>query len=193
MKTKIGLYFGSFNPIHIGHLIIANHLLQFTELSQIWFVVSPHNPLKEKSTLLADHHRLAMVKIAIDDNPNFRASDIEFAMPKPSYTVNTLAYLSEKYPNKEFSLLMGADNIATFDKWKNYDVILQHYQIYVYPRINEKPTKLAEVPNIHLTKAPIIEISSSYIRQCIKEKKEVRYLLPEGVYKYINEMMFYQK
>lgn len=193
MKTKIGLYFGSFNPIHIGHLIIANHLLQFTELSQIWFVVSPHNPLKEKNTLLADHHRLAMVKIAIDDNPNFRVTDIEFTMPKPSYTINTLAYLSDKYPNKEFSLIMGADNLATFDKWKNYDVILQHYQIYVYPRMNEKPTKFIELNNIHITKAPIIEISSSYIRQCIKEKKEVKYLLPENVYNYINEMMFYQK
>lgn len=193
MKTKIGLYFGSFNPIHIGHLIIANHLLQFTELSQIWFIVSPHNPLKEKNTLLADHHRQALVKIAIDDNPNFRVSDIEFTMPKPSYTINTLAYLTDKYPNKEFSLIMGADNLATFDKWKNYDVILQHYQIYVYPRINEKPTKFIELENVHITKAPIIDISSSYIRQCIKEKKEVKYLLPENVYKYINEMMFYQK
>lgn len=193
MKTKIGLYFGSFNPIHIGHLIIANHLLQFTELSQIWFVVSPHNPLKEKNTLLSDHHRLAMVKIAIDDNPNFRVTDIEFTMPKPSYTINTLAYLSDKYPNKEFALIMGEDNLSTFDKWKNYDVILQHYHVYVYPRINEKPTKFIDFDNIHITKAPIIEISSSYIRQCIKEKKEVKYLLPENVYKYINEMMFYQK
>ncbi len=193
MKSKIGLYFGSFNPIHIGHLIIANHILQYTDLTQIWFVVSPHNPLKEKNTLLADHHRLAMVKIAIDDNPNFRVSDIEFNMPKPSYTVNTLAYLTDKYPNKEFALIMGADNIATFEKWKNYDVILQHYQIYVYPRINEVVTKFANHANIHYTKAPIIEISSSYIRQCIKEQMDVKYLLPQSVYKYINEMMFYTK
>jgi nicotinate-nucleotide adenylyltransferase len=127
MNKKVGLFFGSFNPIHIGHLIIAEYMLEFTDLNELWFVVSPHNPLKEKKTLLADNHRLALVRIAIEDNPKFKVSDIEFKMPQPSYTSKTLAYLSDKYPNKEFVLLIGSDNLQTFHKWKNYEQIIKNY------------------------------------------------------------------
>ena len=132
---KVGLYFGSFNPIHVGHLIIANYMVDHTDLDQVWFVVSPHNPHKDKKTLLADHHRLALVKEAVDDNPKLRASDIEFGLEQPSYTSKTLAVLSEQYPDTEFSLLMGEDNLRTLHKWYNYDYLLTNYRIFVYPRV----------------------------------------------------------
>ncbi len=195
MNKKVGLFFGSFNPIHIGHLIIAEYMLEFTDLSELWFVVSPHNPLKDKKSLLADNHRLALVRIALEDNPKMKVSDIEFKMPQPSYTSKTLAYLSDKYPNKEFVLLIGSDNMQTFHKWKNYEQIVKNYGIYIYPRPGSDKSELSQLPthNSLLTNAPLLEISSSFIRKAIKDKKEVRYFLPEKVYDYIREMHFYEK
>lgn len=200
---KVGLYFGSFNPIHIGHLIIANYMVENTDLNQVWFVVSPHNPLKDKKTLLADHHRLALVKEAVDDNPKLRASDVEFGMEQPNYTVKTLAVLSEKYPDYEFSLLMGEDNLRTLHKWYNYEFILKNYRIFVYPRVltvqemeNEQTetNELKKHPSIvFFDDVPVMNISSSFIRKAIENKKDVRYLLSNPVFKYIDEMGFYKK
>jgi len=199
---KVGLYFGSFNPIHIGHLIIANYMVNHTDLDQVWFVVSPHNPLKDKKSLLKDYHRLALVKEAIDDNEKLRASDIEFGMSQPNYTVKTLQALKEKYPNYTFSLLMGEDNIRTLHKWYNYEYILENYRTYVYPRAltiqelsqeKEIDNGLASHANIHfLNDAPVMNISSSYIRKSIEENADVRYLLLPSVLKYIDEMGFYR-
>lgn len=190
---KTGLYFGSFNPIHIGHLIIANQILVNSDLEEIWFVISPHNPLKEKSSLLDDNHRLSLVKVAIDDNPDFKACDIEFKMPKPSYTIHTLLNLEEKYPNRKFCLIIGSDNLHSFEKWFNYEQILQNYQLYVYPRPNYLDCPFKTHPSVKWVDAPLIEISSSYIREAIKNNKSAKYLLPEKVLAYINEMHFYQK
>ena len=196
---EIGLYFGSFNPIHVGHLAIANYMVEFTGIDQIWFVVSPHNPLKEKSTLLADHHRLEMVRLAIGDDGRFRASDIEFKLPRPSYTIDTLAYLEDRYPDKSFSLIMGSDNLITIKKWKNYLEVIQNYQLYVYPRPGylSTPSQLKELSRlarkIHLTEAPMMEISSAFIRKSIREKKDMNHLLSPRVYEYIKEMHFYEK
>ena len=138
LKSNIGLFFGSFNPIHIGHLIIANYMINFSDLTEVWFVISPQNPFKEKKTLLSEHHRLELVRIAIEDNNNLKVSDIEFKLPQPSYTINTLTYLQEKYPKKKFSLIMGEDNLKTFHKWKNYEEIIKYYELYIYPRPNCK-------------------------------------------------------
>lgn len=167
-------------------------MLENTDLDQVWFVVSPCNPLKQKSTLLEEFHRLAMVKIAIDDNPNFRASDIEFKLPVPSYTIHSLAYLGDKYPTKEFCLIMGGDNLESIEKWKNYQVILDHYSIYVYPRPNSQIDSWLSMPNIKITDAPFMDISSSFIRKQIAESKSIRYLTPDTVIKYIDEMHFYE-
>ena len=196
---KVGLFFGTFNPIHVGHLIIANHMADFTDLDQIWLVVTPQNPLKDKQTLLADHHRLAMVREAIEDNPKLKASDFEFKLPKPSYTIDTLTYLKEEYPKYEFSLLMGEDNIRTFRKWKNHEEVLKNHNIFVYPRaITESEDRVTKselllLPTVHLCETPVLNISASFIRKSIKEKKDVRYLLTEPVYKYCKEMHFYEK
>lgn len=194
---KIGLFFGSFNPIHIGHLIIANYMVEYTDLNRVWFVVSPHNPLKEKKTLLADNYRLQLVNEAIADNNKLKASNIEFKLPQPSYTVNTLIHLSEKYPKYKFALIMGSDNLFTFHKWKNYEQILKHYELYIYPRPNSEIKTLHSNLQQHLSikkvDAPLMEISSSFIRKAIKEKKDVRYMLPEAVFNYIREMHFYEK
>lgn len=192
---KIGLYFGTFNPIHIGHLIIANHLVENSDLEMVWFVVTPLNPLKDKKTLLSDHHRLAMVKLAVEDYPKMEVSDIEFKLPQPNYTVHTLAHLGEKYPQHEFSLIMGSDNIQSFHKWKNFEFIIENYQIYIYPRLTEKTEKTTfeQHPNVHIVKAPIIEISATEIRNAIKNKQEVRPLIPHNVWKYLDEMNFYKK
>ena len=191
-KTKIGLYFGSFNPIHIGHLIIANSIIANTDIKQVWFVVSPHNPLKDRKTLLADHHRLQMVRIAIDDNYNLRACDEEFHLPKPSYTSLTLTHLSEKYPNKEFCLIMGSDNLCNFDKWRNYEYILNNYKIYVYPRPDYTEKKFEKHPNVTMIPLPMMDISSSYIRTCIQNNRSIKYLVSDVVAKYIEEMNFYK-
>jgi len=192
---KIGLYFGTFNPIHAGHLIIANHMAEYSGLDQIWLVVTPHNPLKKKSTLLDDHHRLQMVFLATEDYPKLKPSDVEFRLPQPSYTVNTLAHLQEKFPTHEFSLIMGEDNLNSLHKWKNYEVILQNHDIYVYPRINTEVINpdIATAARIHKVDAPVIEISSTFIRNSIKEGKNVRPLLPEKVWQYVGHNLFYKK
>ena len=190
---KIGLYFGSFNPIHIGHLAIANYMAEFSDLEQIWFVVSPQNPFKQKNSLLADYHRLELVNRAIEDYPNFKASNIEFGLPQPSYTIDTLAYLKEKYPALQFSLIMGSDNLKSFSKWKNHELILAEHDLYVYPRPGFKDDEVELNGTIHLINAPLMEISSSFIRKAIKEKKEIPYFLPPSVYKYLKEMHFYEK
>jgi len=190
--NKTGLFFGSFNPIHQGHLMIANYMVEYTDINQVWFIVSPHNPLKEKSSLLADHHRLAMANIAVEDDPRFRASNIEFHLPQPSYTIDTLTYISEKYPEKEFVLICGSDNLLSFSKWKNYEELLKRYHLYVYPRPETKSSSFDNDPHIHFTQAPLIEIASSFIRQGIKEGKNLRQFLPEKVWRYLSEMHFYE-
>ena len=193
-SKKIGLYFGTFNPIHVGHLIIANHMVEFSDLDEVWFVVTPHNPHKKKKTLLEDHHRLAMVRIAVEDYPKLQASNVEFDLPQPNYTVNTLAYLEEKYPEKNFCLIMGEDNLKSFPKWKNYEVILERYSIYVYPRISEGivETQFDNHKKIKKVNAPIIELSSTFIRKGIKSGKNIQPMLSAEVWKYLDEMNFYK-
>jgi nicotinate-nucleotide adenylyltransferase len=190
----IGLFFGSFNPIHVGHLIIANHIAEYSQVDEVWLVVTPHNPHKKKDTLLADHHRLTMVNLAVEDYPKLKSSDIEFKLPQPNYTVNTLAYLKEKYPNYHFSLIMGNDNLNTFHKWKNYEVILQNHHLIVYPRITENPIEndFVNHPKTTFVKAPLMEISSTFIRKAIADKKNARPYFPEAVWKYVDEMNFYR-
>lgn len=192
---KVGLYFGTFNPIHIGHLIIANHMAENSDLEQIWMVVTPHNPHKKKSTLLEDHHRLQMVFLATEDFPKLHPSDIEFKLPQPNYTVNTLAHLQEKFPQHEFALIMGEDNLNSLQKWKNYEVILQNHDIYVYPRLNsgELDAQFSNHPGIHPIDAPVIELSSTFIRESIKNNKNVVPMLPGKVWEYIDHNLFYKK
>ena len=192
---KIGLYFGTFNPIHIGHLIIANHMAEYSDLDQIWMVVTPHNPLKKKNTLLDDSHRLQTVHLATEDFPKIKPSDIEFKLAQPNYTINTLTHLQEKYPRYEFSLIMGEDNLKSLHKWKNYEVILEHHEIYVYPRISseEENLEFKNHPKIHIIHAPIVEISSTFIRENIKIGKNVKPLLPNKVWEYIDHNNFYKK
>lgn len=188
-----GLYFGSFNPIHIGHMIIASYMIEFTELDDVMLVISPHNPLKEKKSLLPDHHRLALANIAVEDEPRIRTTNIEFKMPQPSYTIDTITRLEEKYPGRKFILIAGTDIFPTFHKWKNYEEILNRCKIYVYNRPGYSLGKYAGHPSIKMFDAPLMEISSSFIRQSIREGKEMRYFLPERVYRYIKEMHFYEK
>ncbi|GEP49924.1 putative nicotinate-nucleotide adenylyltransferase [Flavobacterium noncentrifugens] len=192
---RIGLYFGTFNPIHVGHMIIANHMAEFSDLEQIWMVVTPHNPLKAKSTLLDDAKRYQIVQVATEDFPKIKPSDIEFKLAQPNYTVHTLAHLQDKYPQHEFSLIMGEDNLKSLHKWKNYEVILQNHDIYVYPRISSEAenVEFKNHPKIHLIDAPVIEISSTFIRNGIKNGKNISPLLPEKVWKYIDHNNFYKK
>lgn len=192
---KIGLYFGTFNPIHVGHLIIANHMAEHSDLEQIWMVVTPHNPLKQKNTLLDDYQRLHLVRLATEDYPKILPSDIEFKLPQPNYTVNTLAHLMEKYPQHVFSLIMGEDNLKSLHKWKNYEYLLEHHDIYIYPRVSEaaENTTLKNHPRIHWIEAPIIEISSTAIRENIKNKKNIRPLLPHRVWEYVDHNNCYRK
>jgi nicotinate-nucleotide adenylyltransferase len=191
---KIGLYFGTFNPIHIGHLIIANHMAEYSNLDQIWFVVTPQSPFKVKATMLANHDRLELVYRATENYDKLRPSDIEFGLPQPNYTINTLTYLQEKYPKYEFSLIMGEDNLKSLHKWKNYELILSNHHLYVYPRISEGviETQFDEHPKIHRVSAPIMELSSTFIRKSIKKGKNVRPMLPEHVWEYVDEMNFYR-
>lgn len=190
---NVGLYFGSFNPVHAGHMIIANYMLAYAGLDRLWFVVSPHNPLKDKSTLLDDHHRLELVRLAIGDNNKMKASDIEFKMKQPSYTIHTLTYLKEKYPAYNFHLIMGSDNLATLHKWKNYEEILKQFHILVYPRPKSDGGPLLVHPHVKMVTAPHVEISSTFIREAIKAKKDVRYYVPPAAWDYIREMHFYEK
>jgi len=197
--SKVGLYFGSFNPIHIGHLAIAGYMTEYVGLDQVWFVVSPHNPLKKKGTLLADHHRLYMTELAIRDNDRLKAVDIEFRLPIPSFTIDTLTYLKEKFQKNEFALVMGEDNLYTLHKWKNVKELVKHYSFYVYPRHGavQPPLVLLEEllarADIHIVNAPLMEISSTFIRNGIKAKKDMSYFLQPPVWKYIKEMHFYEK
>lgn len=189
---RIGLFFGSFNPVHVGHLIIANFMATQTDLDQVWLVVSPHNPLKSKQSLARDYDRLHLVHLAIGDNPLLRASDIEFSLPKPSYTIDTLTYLKEKYPEREFVLVMGGDNLATLHKWKNFELLLRDYQIYLYKRPYYSAGELIEHPSVKTFEAPMLDISATYIRKCLKEGSSARYLLPESVYTYLEETPIYR-
>ena len=198
---KVGLYFGTFNPIHVGHLIISNYMVGYTNLDEVWFVVSPLNPLKKKESLLEDYHRLNLVRIAIEQNPKLKASNEEFNLPIPSYTINTLTHLKEKYSGHEFNLIMGEDNLRSFKKWKNHEEILKYHYLYVYPRVLTEQEKLdqsnlenfVDHPKVIRCEAPVMKISSSFIRKAISENKDVRYLLTPEVYKYVEEMNFYKK
>ena len=192
---KIGLYFGTFNPIHVGHLIIANHLAENSNLDQIWMVVTPHNPHKQKNTLLNDYQRLEMVQLAIEDYPKIKVSDIEFNLVQPNYTVNTLSHLQAKHPKHELCLIMGEDNLNSLHKWKNYQTILDNYAIYVYPRISiiTEKSEFENHKNVHKINAPIVELSSTHIRESIKNKKNVQSMLPHKVWQYLDHNLFYTK
>jgi len=190
---KTGLLFGSFNPIHIGHLMIAGFMYEFSDLDELWFVVSPLNPLKEKKTLLPDHHRLEMVNRAIENDTRFKSCNIEFKLPRPSYTINTLTYLQDKYPNREFVIISGTDIFPTFHKWKNYEKLLEFYSFYVYPRPGSENHELTRHPSVKIFEAPMVEISASFIREAIREGKNMSYYIPEKTYQYIQEMHFYEK
>ena len=195
IKMKIGLYFGTFNPIHVGHLIIANHMAEYSDLEQVWMVVTPHNPHKQKNTLLDDYHRLHLVRLATEDYPKIKPSDIEFKLSQPNYTVNTLAHLKDNYPQHEFSLIMGEDNLKSLHKWKNYEYILDNHDVYIYPRVAEETQnfELTNQTRIHKIDAPIVEISSTFIRENIKNKNNIRPLLPEKVWEYVDHNNFYRK
>lgn len=189
----IGLFFGSFNPVHVGHMVLANYMLEFTDMQKVWLIVSPQNPLKQKQQMLNQRDRLLLVNLAIDDHPNMRSNNIEFSLPQPSYTVNTLAHLKEKYPEHQFSLIMGQDNLQSFSKWKNYEEILKRYHIYVYPRPNVPAGEFDNHPHVHITQAPMMDISSTFIRKALREKKDVRFFLPPKVWEEIDAMNFYRK
>lgn len=189
---KIGLFFGTYNPIHIGHLAIANYMVEYTDMNQIWFVVSPHNPHKLKESLLEDNHRLEMVHLAIDNDYRFRICDVEFRMPKPSFTIDTMVYLGEKFPLHEFALILGSDNLESFQKWKNNELLIKKFKRYIYPRMGNEHEEILKHENIQLVNAPRMEISSSFIRNAISQGKDVRHFLPPKVYAYIDKMFFYR-
>ncbi|MCE7864543.1 MAG: nicotinate-nucleotide adenylyltransferase [Bacteroidetes bacterium CHB5] len=189
---KIGLFFGSFNPIHTGHLIIANIMAENTDLHKVWFVVSPQNPLKPSKGLLHEFDRYDMVKAAIADHYKLEVSDVEFHLPKPSYTIHTLAYLKEKHPTKEFKVIVGGDNLENFSKWKNHEEILNQHGLYVYKRPGVTNTPLERHTNVHIVDAPLLDISATYIRNCIRQNKSIRYLVPEPVEQLIRQKNFYR-
>ncbi|OWK99594.1 nicotinate-nicotinamide nucleotide adenylyltransferase [Kaistella haifensis DSM 19056] len=192
---KVGLFFGSFNPIHIGHLILANYILENSDMAELWFVVSPQNPFKDKKTLLKDHNRLDMVQLSVKNYPKMRASNVEFSLPKPSYTIDTLTYLKEKYPDHSFALIMGEDNLKGLPKWKNADKLIENYQIIVYPRLfagEKQENEYLKHENISMVNAPIIELSATEIRNMIKNEKNVRPMLPPEVFEYLDGSNFYK-
>ncbi|MGH2642585.1 MAG: nicotinate (nicotinamide) nucleotide adenylyltransferase [Chitinophagaceae bacterium] len=189
---KIGLYFGSFNPVHTGHLIIANYMAYNTELEQVWMVLSPQNPLKPSAALLNEYDRLHLLQLAVEKENRLRVSNIEFSLPRPSYTIDTLTYLSEKYPEHEFAVIMGSDSLENLSQWKNYKELLKRYPVYVYQRPGHEITHYPE-GKIRISKAPLLNISASYIRNMIKEGKSVRYLLPDIVFEYIMDNYYYRK
>jgi len=189
---RIGLFFGSFNPIHIGHLVIADFMATQTDLDRVWLVVSPQNPLKPKKTLARDHDRLHLVRLGIADHPKLRASDVEFQLPKPSYTVDTLAFLKEQYPEHEFVLIMGGDNLGSLHLWKNYEQILAGHDIYVYKRPNYELGELSTHPRVRVFEPPPLDISATYIRDCLKNGQSVRYLVPEAVWEYLRSGTMYR-
>ncbi len=192
IPERIGLFFGSFNPIHNGHMMLANYMVEFTDLQKLWFIVSPQNPLKEKKSLLQEHHRLDMVIKAIDDDPRFEVSDIEFRMPKPSYTIDTLTRLSERNPNTAFSLIVGMDSLENIHKWKNYEVLLQSYRLLVYPRSGFTGGDHLNHPSVQLVDAPKIEVSSSFIRRAVSVGKNIFWFMPPKAYEYMSSMHFYE-
>lgn len=189
---KIGLFFGSFNPIHVGHLIISNYMANFTELDQVWLVVSPHNPLKNKSELINMYDRLEMAKLATETAQNIRVSDVEFKLPQPSYTIDTLTHLKERYPEHQFTLIMGSDNLASLKKWKNYELLLRDYRILIYPRPGFEGLELAGHPSVTITTTPLMEISSTFIRRAIKEGKSVQFIVPDKVLEFIESKSLYR-
>lgn len=190
---RIGLFFGTFNPIHMGHLIIANYMLEFCPIDELWFVVSPQSPFKKHQTLADDRHRLEMVNLAIGDTVHYRATDIEFYMPKPSYTIDTVAYLYDRYPGKKFSIIMGADNLETFHKWKNFEKLLELCPVLVYPRPGHSLSNSLVKGDIAIVDAPLMEISSSFIRKSIAEGKDIRFFLPSEVWNYIQKIGLYRQ
>jgi nicotinate-nucleotide adenylyltransferase len=190
-KLKTGLFFGSYNPIHIGHLVIANYMASFSGLKEVWLVVSPHNPLKQKSGLANMYDRLEMAKLATENAPQIKVSDIEFKLPQPSYTIDTLTYLQERYPEKEFVLIMGADNLVSLKKWKNYEILLKDYHIYVYPRPGADVSEWKNHPSITFTDTPEMEISSTFIRKALKDNKNIQFFVPDNVLKFIEQKNMY--
>lgn len=190
---KVGLFFGSFNPIHIGHMVIAGYMLEFTDIEKIWFVVSPHNPLKDLKDLADDEQRLKMVELATEEYlSKMQVCDIELGLPKPSYTVDSLKVLKEKYPNETFIIIMGSDSIDTIEKWKDYKNLLKDNTIYVYPRLGSDTKAIEEKYPVKIINAPIIEVSSTFIRNCIADSKDASYLLSDKVYRYINKHSIYK-
>lgn len=189
---RVGLFFGSFNPVHVGHLIIANTIVEQTGLDRVWFVVSPQNPFKEKKTLLPEFDRYDMVKLAIEGNGKLDVSDIEFTLPQPSYTIDTLTHLKEKFPSYDFSIIMGGDNLTNFHKWKNYEAILEHHNVIVFPRPNaEIPSEYIDNRKVTITETPLLELSATYIRKQVKKHKSLQYLVPDEVREHIEEKGFY--
>jgi nicotinate-nucleotide adenylyltransferase len=189
---RIGLFFGSFNPVHVGHMIIANHLVEYSDLNQVWMVVSPHNPLKEKASLAKDSDRFHLVQLAIGQHPKIKASNVEFNLPVPSYTIDTLTYLKEKYPTRTFALIMGADSLESIEKWKNYQSILANYDIYLYKRSGVDIQKYQNHERIKFVDAPLLDISATFIRKAIGEGKSIQYLVPDAVYDYLENSSMYK-
>ena len=190
---KIGLFFGSFNPMHLGHKIIASYIAEFSDLEKVLFVVSPQNPLKQKRTLLDQNHRLQIIKAEVADNSKLDVSDVEFSMPQPSYTIDTLVRLKEDYPEHDYALIMGADNLQNFHKWKNFELLLKKYPIYVYKRPSYDLPDYADHENIHIEEAPLLDISASFIRKQIKLKRSIKYLVPDKVYDYLQANPIYDR
>ncbi len=188
---KIGLFFGSFNPIHMGHLIIANTMAENTDLEQVWLVISPQNPFKKNTSLLHEFDRFEMASLAVHDSYKLKVSDVEFNLSRPSFTIDTLTHLSEKYPQHQFVLIIGEDNLSAFPKWKNHDKILEYYELYVYPRPGAEKTPLAEHPKVKFIPAPMLDISATYIRNAVKEGKSIRYLVTDQVENYILRKKFF--
>ena len=192
LLVKIGLFFGSFNPVHTGHLIIANYIRETTDLDKIWLVVSPQNPFKEKQTLLNEYDRLHLLRLAIEGNDGLVASDIEFKLPKPSYTIDTLTHLKEKHPTYQFSLIMGGDNLASLHKWKNYELILNNHDIYVYGRTGDATNPFPDRKSIHVLNVPMLDISATFIREHIKQGHSMQYFLPDKVWEYVRDYNLYK-
>jgi len=189
---KIGLYFGSFNPVHVGHLIIANHVINYSDLQQVWLIISPQNPLKPSSSLLNEYHRLHLVQSALEGETKLKGSNIEFHLPKPSYTVDTLTYLKEKYPQHQFAIIMGSDSFCNLTKWKNYEVIIKNYALYIYERQGFKINNSLNA-NINILQAPLLQISSTHIRELIKQGKSIRYMVPDIVKEEIERNGYYRQ